>query len=306
MEASNEGLGDLLKAIRDAVSTTHHNDDDVALPLFNPDRNDCGSASWCDSIEVLAKDLKWSSIKTAAKAGKALKGSALTWFETWDPSEGRSWENFRRDIIDSYPEKRNLSEKLNKAVVYCSDSAVSYSEYAREKLRLLRNTKISFTDEQLIELICGGINEADIRMASLNSNITTTSSLISLLSTYSKTKKRPLESNDKNGGLGTSGIKRSKLTNDKCFTCKQSGHMSFQCSHNKETQSNQSPSIQFSKPTSQVPKPSKQKICTYCKRIGHYESVCYHKQRAEASASITLTPVEKIKSEGEHFLDKKN
>ncbi|CAB3229515.1 unnamed protein product [Arctia plantaginis] len=187
----SEVISELLKAIRDAVSTTHQKDDDIALPLFDPDKNDCGAKNWCCSIETLASELKWSSIKTAAKAGKALKGSALTWFESWEPSEGRSWEKFRADIIDAFPERKNLSEKLSKAVLYNSDSADSYGEYAREKLRLFRNTKIAFTDEQLIELICGGISDVDVRMASLNSGVTTTAALISLLSIYVKPKREP-------------------------------------------------------------------------------------------------------------------
>ncbi|CAB3254265.1 unnamed protein product [Arctia plantaginis] len=131
----SEVISELLKAIRDAVSTTHQKDDDIALPLFDPDKNDCGAKNWCCSIETLASELKWSSIKTAAKAGKALKGSALTWFESWEPSEGRSWEKFHADIIDAFPERKNLSEKLSKAVLYNSDSADSNGEYAREKLR---------------------------------------------------------------------------------------------------------------------------------------------------------------------------
>lgn len=92
-------VADFLKAIRDAVTAAPPKDDDDSLPLFDPDRNDCGAASWCDSIEALSKELKWSSIKTAAKAGKALKGSALLWFESWAPSGGRSWKNFRNDLI---------------------------------------------------------------------------------------------------------------------------------------------------------------------------------------------------------------
>lgn len=181
-----EAFTSLLTAIRDAVSKPHSNDDDIALPVFDPDKNDCGAASWCDSVEVLAKDLKWSSIRTAAKAGKALKGSAISWFESWEPSDGRSWDNFRRDIIDAYPERKNLSEKLTKAVLCTSDTFESYSEYVREKVRLFRNTKIAFTESQLIELICGGIDDTGVKMASLNSGVTTTSALITLLSTYTK------------------------------------------------------------------------------------------------------------------------
>lgn len=294
-----ESVASFLKAIQAAVSTTHQKDDDVALPIFDPDRNDCGAASWCDSIEKLAKDLNWSSLKTAAKAGKALKGSAVIWFESWEPVDGRSWEVFRTDITDSFPDKKNLSERLSKAVLFTSNSTESYGEYAREKLRLLRNTKISFTEAQLIELVCGSISDVDIKMASLNNGATTTSTLISLLSSYSKSRKRPLDiNNTRDGGVGPSAVKQFK-SNIKCFVCGKIGHQQTQCRFSNFPKTQQ---------TSLVPKPSNSndKICTYCKRIGHLESVCYHKQRAESSnrnASITLTTPPSKES---NFLGKAN
>lgn len=79
-----EMVASLLTSIRDAVSKPHSKDDIIALPVFDPEKNDCGAASWCDNIAALAEDFKWSNIKTAARAGKALKGSAISWFESWE------------------------------------------------------------------------------------------------------------------------------------------------------------------------------------------------------------------------------
>ncbi|CAK1550655.1 unnamed protein product, partial [Leptosia nina] len=79
-------LEGLLIAIKDAVSG-NRGEDDVVLPPFDPDKNDNGAESWCNNIDTIAKDRGWSSITTVSKAGKTLKGSALLWFETWDPDE---------------------------------------------------------------------------------------------------------------------------------------------------------------------------------------------------------------------------
>lgn len=65
-----------------------------------------------------------------------------------------------------------------------SDSSDTYCEYAREKLRLLRNTNISFSEEQLVELVCGGIVNVIVKMASHNSRVKTTTELMSLFTTY--------------------------------------------------------------------------------------------------------------------------
>lgn len=264
----------LLEAIREAVSSTRQKDDDIALPQFNPEKSNTGAASWCRSIEALSNEFQWSSLRTAARAGKALRGSALIWFESWDPSEGRSWENLRTDIIDAYPEKKNLSEQLTKAILYTSDSAESYCEYARHKIRLLRNTKIAFTETQLIELVCGGISDVDVRMTSLNNGVTKTAALITLLSSYLKTKKRHVDHNE-----SPTVPKRPKINvNKHCFICKQSGHFQRQCP-------------QWAQVTPRVPKQMSNdyvvKNCTYCKRVGHTESTCYHKQRAETVRTIT-------------------
>lgn len=236
-------LEGLLKVICDAVATNRRQDD-VVLPIFDPATSDGGAETWCENIAALGKEFGWSSIAIVAKAGKALKGSALVWFETWEPQSGRSWENFRTEIIDLYPAKKNLSEKLYKAVSYSSDFADSYCEYAREKIRLLKNTKVAFTEAQLIELVCGSIRDVNVRMASFNSSTKTTSELVSLFTSYVKVKKRPFKHNldASQGGPSTSkrfkgDFKLSDNSSERnCFLCGKSGHVKAQCFKRRNTQ----------------------------------------------------------------------
>lgn len=271
----------LLNAIRDAV-TANRRQDDVALPTFDPVLGDNGAEPWCDNIEAIAKEFGWSSIAKVAKAGKALKGSALLWFESWDPSTGRTWENFRTEIIDLYPAKKNLSEKLFKAVTYSSDFADSYCEYAREKVRLLKHTKIAFTEAQLVELVCGSIRDVNVRMASFNSNSKTTAELLSLFTTYVKTRKRPLDNNVTESLPGPSSVKRgrvdfranSNVAEVRCFNCHKLGHSRSQCFKNKNFINDTS---QPEKNTQTESRPAR--FCTYCKKPGHDETVCFAKKR---------------------------
>lgn len=280
-------ITELLTAIRDAVASNRRQDD-VAVPRFDPATSDSGAEAWCSNIETLGAEFGWSGIAMVAKAGKALKGSALVWFETWEPDTGRTWANFRNELTDLYPPKKNLSEKLSRAVLYNSDSADSYCEYAREKMRLLKNTKINFTEAQLVELVCGSIRDVNVKMASFNSNVQTTSELMTLFTTYSKIKKRPLEQNGDNkydDRSGPSGTKRSKPNDDvqdkRCFSCGKSGHIKSQCFRLPESPKNNDKNESI-----KIPSPPKK--CTICKKIGHDEGSCWFKDKTKSTA-ITNT-----------------
>jgi hypothetical protein len=266
-------LDSLVKAIRDAVATNQRHDD-VALPLYNPEKNDNGADAWCRSIEKLGSELKWSSIQQAAKAGKALRGSALLWFETWEPETERSWEALRKDICDLYPEKKNISERLSKAVMFTSDSADTYCEYAREKIRLLRSTKVAFTESQLVELVCGSISDVSVRISSLNSTVGSTQELITLLSSYEKIpRKRQLENVAQS--VSTNNAKRFKTNNESlrdekmCFVCGKNGHLMARCPKNMP-QSGAKESVIDNNHTAKT-------ICSFCKKVGHTFEKCFHR-----------------------------
>ncbi|XP_045766170.1 uncharacterized protein LOC123867897 [Maniola jurtina] len=284
MNLNHEQLQEILKSIRDSL-TSNQRSDDIALPIFDPEKSDNGAETWCKSIELLGTELGWSSIQKAAKAGKALRGSALSWFESWEPEQGRNWENFSKDIIALYPEKKNLSEKLSKAVLYSSDSSDSYCDYAREKLRLLQSCKINFSENQLIELVCGGIREPNIKITCHNTSVTNTSELITLFSTFSKqTRKRPLENNADNSA-GPSIPKQVKTNKDRtCFSCGKLGHISSQCLQRNKNLSSSSDG-------KEVVKKTKNLYCVFCSKEGHSIDFCFHKKRIDKETATSTTEI---------------
>lgn len=272
-------LESMVQALRDAV-TANQRHDDIALPLFDPDKTDNGAETWCRSIEKLGAEFKWNSIQQAAKAGKALRGSALAWFETWEPESDRSWITLRKDLVDLYPEKKNLSEKLTKAVLYTSDSADTYCEFAREKVRLLRSTRVAFTQPQMIELVCGGITEVNVRMASLNSSVGTIPELITLFSTYEKvSKKRSSEVAINSSQTTDNNAKRFKSNNElktrdvkTCYTCGKSGHLMARCLKNTVSFTDKEHGSQ-NKNLQTIG--TNKDICTFCKKEGHTFEKCF-------------------------------
>ncbi|KAH0820498.1 hypothetical protein GEV33_002293 [Tenebrio molitor] len=126
MEAQ-EALIALLQKLQDSLGHSKHNGDDVALPIFDPSKADLGAAVWCGEIEQLGHELGWSGRETVARAGKVLKGTAVAWFENWEPTQ-RDWETFKADIVDIFPPKRNLAEKLKAAVLLSSETFDTYCQ----------------------------------------------------------------------------------------------------------------------------------------------------------------------------------
>lgn len=282
-----DAVANLIKVLSDAISSKSRNED-IALPIFDPEKYDNGAETWCSSIEDLGADLGWSSLQKTAKAGKVLRGSALAWFESWEPETGRTWENFKKDIIASYPHKRNLAEKNLKAALYNSDSANTYCDYAREKLKLLRNTKIAYTETELVEIVCGGICDENIKLACLNSSLKTTSELITVLSSHVKQqKKRPFDNsmseiNNKMKRFKPNTETKSPVAR-RCYKCGKLGHIQSQCFYQTDLTSDldKKPQIsdQIKKEFATTNRPLN--ICKYCKKAGHLEENCFFKQRRQ-------------------------
>ncbi|KAH9641258.1 hypothetical protein HF086_016431 [Spodoptera exigua] len=270
----------LLESIKMAISTNRRQDD-ISLPSFDPEKMHNGADSWCKNIEDLGAEFNWTSLQMVAKAGKALRGTAFSWFESWEP-EHRDWETFRQDLVALFPTKKNLTEKLTKAVLYNSESAETYAEYAREKILLLKKTKVSFTEEQLVELVCGGVRDVNVRMASFNSSVNTTNELITLFSSYSKNpKKRPFEKNATVDDSSTAKKPRTDFATKQCFSCGQKGHIQFQCPKNSNNNKNSSDSKASPKSKDILNTSIKNLKCGYCKKEGHSVEKCWTKQRVD-------------------------
>ncbi|CAG4932866.1 unnamed protein product [Parnassius apollo] len=101
----------LLETIRNAMVSNKRNDD-VAVPIFDPDKGNDGTAAWCESFDKLGDEFKWSSFEKVAKAGKAHRGSALSWFETWEPETVNHEKASKKILCLVNPQNKIFSEKL--------------------------------------------------------------------------------------------------------------------------------------------------------------------------------------------------
>ncbi|CAG9814717.1 unnamed protein product [Phaedon cochleariae] len=166
-------MNSLREQSKSTVNTT------VSIPTFDPDSEDDEVNLWCEEIEKLGDMFKWSGYELLIRGASGLIGEAKDWFMKWKPVE-KTWENFKSEICSLYPAKKNLSQKLRKVSLYTSDEAISYCEYARKKISLIKALNFDLSDDQLSELVIGDITDIHVKTAAFNSKVDSESEEISI------------------------------------------------------------------------------------------------------------------------------
>ncbi|CAK9806275.1 Retrovirus-related Pol polyprotein from transposon 297 [Anthophora plagiata] len=229
-----------------------------AIPEFSGEDIGEDATLWCNRVEEITKDVPRQRLNLATHV---LTGPAKEWYRRWE-AHPCTWEQFREDLCAVFVSERKLHDRLTRALQYTSDPATSYVEYARTKLTYLRQTQVSFTTAQQIELTVSTISDANVRQAMLNGRYETTADLMVGIAEYKKTTVlKRANYDDKAHG---SSYKR-------CYTCDESGHIARMCPKKPRTDRRTSPSRS---------PPRRIITCTYCSKRGHEEANCWAKERA--------------------------
>jgi hypothetical protein len=118
----------------------------------------------------LGATFHWLEHKQLFRAASSLVGEAKEWFPCGNQMRNRETTS-GTEIYNMYPPKRNLHEKFRKAGLYVSGDASSCSEYAREKIALIKSFNFTMTENQLLELVIGDIGEFQVKTTAFNSNV---------------------------------------------------------------------------------------------------------------------------------------
>ncbi|CAK9833137.1 Retrovirus-related Pol polyprotein from transposon 297 [Anthophora retusa] len=229
-----------------------------AIPEFSGEDIGEDATLWCNRVEEITKDVPRQRLNLATHV---LTGPAKEWYRRWE-AHPCTWEQFREDLCAVFVSERKLHDRLMRALQYTSDPATSYVEYARTKLTYLRQTQVSFTTAQQIELIVSTISDSNVRQAMLNGRYETTADLMVGIAEYKKTiVLKRTNYDDKAHG---SSYKR-------CYTCDEAGHIARMCLKKPRTDRRTSPSRS---------PPRRIITCTYCSKRGHEEANCWAKERA--------------------------
>ncbi|XP_046142813.1 uncharacterized protein LOC123988077 [Osmia bicornis bicornis] len=236
-----------------------------AIPSFSGDELGESADSWCDTVENITKDLTTS--QRLCCATHSLAGSAKEWYRTWKGNP-RNWTTFREDLCSVYAADDRIGQLLRRAVLYTSDDATSYAEYARTKLKYLQQTKISFKVVELVRLIIADVTDATTRQSLTNARYANTAELIAGMAPYVKQRKEKKEEDHRRNPSRSLPV--PSRPGKRCFVCNGSNHIQNDCPKRRR--------ITMANPQPPSGRPS---TCSYCAKRGHDESNCWIKQRAQ-------------------------
>ncbi|XP_076237485.1 uncharacterized protein LOC143181127 [Calliopsis andreniformis] len=241
---------------------------------------------WCDIVETITEKL--SASQRLSLATHALVGPAKNWYQSWDGTP-RTWVKFREDLCSVFVTEDRLCERLSRAVAYTSDSAESYSEYARNKLKFYGQTRVEFKQHELISLVIGHVTDSSVRQSLLNARYKTTAEMLSGMSQFVKAKPVKEAIREKLEERSRAHLKR------RCYSCNEEGHTARFYAKQSKLEETRNP-------------PQRVIICTYCHKRGHGENNCFTKQRARRDGQNNKRPnivAEKLQTNACYSLDHK-
>lgn len=192
---------------------------------FDPSIHDIDD--WCKEVERVKFSNGWDDYECLSRVATCLKGDARTWINEW-VSNDRTWRNFVKEFRSLCPRRLNYANILYSVMSTNSDKYATYAEYARRTMLRLKVVK-GLSEELILQIIIRGINDAQVRAAASNANLTT-ENIVSFLTIYvkpncNKPEIRTFGSNKRNMPISS---------DKKCYTCGQLGHKSFHCSKKTE------------------------------------------------------------------------
>lgn len=230
---------------------------------FDPTINNFDT--WCEEVDRARDANNWSDHECLSRVATGLKGDAKVWLSEWVTND-RTWTNFKQEFKPLCPTKLDFANILFDAMNTTSDKYSTYAEYARRTLLRLRVIR-GISDELRTLIVIRGIDNPQIRAAAANADLTP-DTLVSFLSIYTKPNRDRLNTNRPSNNKKRPPVNSNVRTELKCFNCSQRGHLSRDCRQPKTTKT---PNVQTT--------PSK--TCTFCKKQGHTEDVCFTKMRSE-------------------------
>ncbi|XP_063624790.1 uncharacterized protein LOC134796536 [Cydia splendana] len=245
---------------------------------FDPSLHDIDS--WCEEVERARDINRWDDNECLSRIANCLKGDARSWLNEWVTND-RSWTNFKFEFKPLCSRRIDVANILFSVMSTNSDSYTTYAEYARRSLLRLNIVK-GLSDELTVAIVIRGITDAQIRAAATNAQLLPRD-LVEFLSIYTKPNSNIAQSSTRQSRsrqIESNNLKRGNNFNTpnrelKCYSCFEIGHLQRFCPKRfKQLEDQKKPSDTSSNTTANV--------CSFCKKPGHDDTVCFAKKRSES------------------------
>lgn len=278
----NDSLADATEKLVSAINTTMSQvRPNIFISSFDPSINDFDL--WCSEVDYVRSINRWDDRECLSRIGNCLKGEARIWLNQW-VSNDRTWSNFKIDFKALCPRQVDTANVLYEVMSTNSDKYHTYAEYARRSLLRLKIVD-GLSSELLSAIIIRGITDPQIRAAATNAKLMP-NDLVEFFANFVKPRKVqygfPKSNSYIDRDINRNPRKREhNVSKSKCFSCGTVGHRQFTCPKRPRidhvTTNDSRSNLIMSNNSNGDRKP-----CSYCKKIGHSEDVCFTKQRSES------------------------
>ncbi|KAJ8916987.1 hypothetical protein NQ315_012902 [Exocentrus adspersus] len=241
------------------------------IPEFKPGNPNLSCAKWISKIEQLGRIHHWEETTKIYHMQTRLSGLARNWYANLRSYE-LTWEEWKNLLLKSFPEHQDFATSLRKMLNRRKLPKESWEEYYFNKMDLIQVCDVSA--KNAVSCIIDGIDDRTIQVGARAGRYETPDALyaeyLSSLSqqenvirkaTYpenAESSRKRFYSDERRDNFG-GFMKRRKIGTkheQKCYNCRQTGHMANSC-----------------------PKPRLE--CTNCKRLGHLGKDCRRRLKSQ-------------------------
>lgn len=133
----------------------------ASVPGFDPSKEGSYVKEWVQQVEDIATACDWSERRKLYRATQALEGEDKAWYNLWLPKK-RSWKQFQKDLLISYPREANLFSTMDDIVNFKSSQAKSLVLYAGRMSAKIKRLGVKLTERQQMDIMLGGIVDKNI------------------------------------------------------------------------------------------------------------------------------------------------